>query len=304
MSCLFQLGDDVILYLLSWLGIDSIRTLDIAIGNAEERLLWLRSLHMIDSKAIDEYEHCHSSIRWLIMRGARVTRIRAKNLRYGSNQKITDQTIIGVDILPARNVNLVDGIFLSSSQINCETTNDVGVGVPVKKQLNSQLTAIDLSECMRITDAGVLAIAQTCPHVTSLDLTNNFVLSDIGLSAIAESCHHLTSIGLFNIWNLSDIGASAIAEGCHHLTSIDISFNRKVTDVGILAIAQGCPQLMFVNLSYCEQISEIGVQAMLQNCLNLTSINLTYCNRFPTSQLSVLARRYPKLIVTATGHQF
>ena len=304
MSCLFQLGDGVFLYLLSWLDIDSIRTLDIAIGNAEERLLWLRSLHMIDSKAIDEYEHCHSSIRWLIMRGARVTRIRAKNLRYGSNQKITDQTIIGVDILPARNVNLVDGIFLSSSQINCETTNDVGVGVPVKKQLNSQLTAIDLSECMRITDAGVLAIAQNCPHLTSLDLSNNFVLSDIGLSAIAESCHHLTSIGLFNIWNLSDIGASAIAEGCHHLTSIDISFNRKVTDVGILAIAQGCPQLMFVNLSYCEQISEIGVQAMLQSCSNLTSINLTYCNRFPTSKLSMLARRYPKLIVTATGHQF
>ena len=304
MSCLFQLGDNVILYLLSWLDIDSIRTLDIAIGNAEERLLWLRSLHMIDSKAIDEYEHCHSSIRWLIMRGARVTRIRAKNLRYGSNQEITDQTIIGVDILPARNVNLVDGIFLSSSQINCETTNDVGVGVPVKKQLNSQLTAIDLSECMRITDAGVLAIAQNCPHLTSLDLSNNFVLSDIGLSAIAESCHHLTSIGLFNIWNLSDIGASAIAEGCHHLTSIDISFNRKVTDVGILAIAQGCPQLMFVNLSYCEQISEIGVQAMLQSCSNLTSINLTYCNRFPTSKLSMLARRYPKLIVTAIGHQF
>ena len=304
MSCLFQLGDDVILYLLSWLGIDSIRTLDIAIGNAEERLLWLRSLHMIDSKAIDEYEHCHSSIRWLIMRGARVTRIRAKNLRYGSNQEITDQTIIGVDILPARNVNLVDGIFLSSSQINCETTNDVGVGVPVKKQLNSQLTAIDLSECMGITDAGVLAIAQNCPHLTSLDFSNNFLLSDIGLSAIAESCHHLTSIVLFNIWNLSDIGASAIAEGCHHLTSIDISFNRKVTDVGILAIAQGCPQLMFVNLSYCEQISEIGVQAMLQSCSNLTSMNLTYCNRFPTSKLSMLARRYPKLIVTATGHQF
>ena len=78
MSHFFQLGDDSFHYLLSWLDLVCIGRLDTAIGNEVERSLWLHILHMMDSKAFDEYEHSHSSIRWLITRGARATRIRVK----------------------------------------------------------------------------------------------------------------------------------------------------------------------------------------------------------------------------------
>ena len=56
MSRLFQLGDDSFHYLLSWLDLVCICELDIAIGNNDERLLWLHRLHTMDSKAVDEYE--------------------------------------------------------------------------------------------------------------------------------------------------------------------------------------------------------------------------------------------------------
>ena len=75
MSRLFELDDDALQSLLSWLDIDSICSLDTAVGNVDERLMWLHSLHTIDSKAIDDYEHCHSSIQWIIKRGARATSI-------------------------------------------------------------------------------------------------------------------------------------------------------------------------------------------------------------------------------------
>ena len=60
MSGLFELGDDSFHSFLSWLDFGCLCKLDIAIGNADERLLWLHSLHMMDSKAFDEYKHTHA----------------------------------------------------------------------------------------------------------------------------------------------------------------------------------------------------------------------------------------------------
>ena len=74
-SCLFQLGDDVLHYLLSWLDIDDIRRLDIATADFAEKLLWLKYLGVIEIKAISKHYRCHRSIRWLITRGTRTTSI-------------------------------------------------------------------------------------------------------------------------------------------------------------------------------------------------------------------------------------
>ena len=78
MSRLFQLCENSFHYLISWLDLVCICRLDTAIGNEVERSLWLHRLLMMDSKVVDEYKHSHSSIRWLITRGARATRIRVK----------------------------------------------------------------------------------------------------------------------------------------------------------------------------------------------------------------------------------
>ena len=98
MTYLFALGDDGFHYLLSWLDFSSICLLDIAIGNVIERSLWLRSLHSMDNKSVDEYHHCHSSVLWLIARGARTTEIRSRRFvgRIDSTDAIADKTFAGV----------------------------------------------------------------------------------------------------------------------------------------------------------------------------------------------------------------
>ena len=103
MSSLFQLGVDSFRHLLSWLDIGSICYLDIAVGNVGERLLWLHSLQMMDSQVVDEYEHNHSSIRWLIMRGARITRIRLAEIE--DIGRINDETFRGIGILYVPNMS-------------------------------------------------------------------------------------------------------------------------------------------------------------------------------------------------------
>ena len=198
MSLLFKLDDDAFVSLLSWLDIGSICSLDTAVGNKNERLMWLRSLHSIDSKAIDEYGHCHLSIKWLITRGARATSIRASrsNLKSPSDRQITDMTFAGVGILSTQNVDLVNQGFLSWLGMRCDTSSGLDKGEYIRTQGLSHVTSIDLLNCHQLSDTGVSAIAQGCPLLTSIDLGYCESISDIGVSAIAQGCPLLISIDL------------------------------------------------------------------------------------------------------------
>ena len=242
MSCLFQLGDDSFRNLLSWLDIVSICYLDIAVGNVGERLLWLHSLQMMDSQAVDEYEHNHSSIRWLIMRGARSTRIRVGRTQMKSG-RINDETFRGIGILYVPNMscskrlanvlrNVLRRMFGFSLR-NCNITNGADIDVSVRMHGCPHLKHIDLGGSIdhdlfhlrfsdEVTDICVLAIAQGCRHLSTINLAGCYNISDNSVSAIAQGCHHLTSISLQECYNISDIGISAIAQGCPDLRSISL----------------------------------------------------------------------------------
>ena len=213
MSRLFELDDDALRSLLSWLDVGSICSVDTAVGNKDERLMWLHSLHLIDSKAIDEYEHCHRSIRWLIMRGARATSIRARR----SNRQVADMTFAGVGILCTQNVDSVNQGFSRWLGIKCDTSNGLDKALFIRPQGLSQVTSIALYDCQSLSDIGVSAIAQGCPLLTSIDLTDCRSISDVGVSAIAQGCPLLTSIPLYGCSGLSETALSHLRIRYPHL---------------------------------------------------------------------------------------
>ena len=292
MSGIFKLGEDSFRHLLNCLDLVCLCKLDIAIGNADERLLWLHSLHTMDSEPVDVYEHSHSSMRWLIRRGARVTIIRTRGTELERN-RITDETFAGVGNLftsnsdiDARNHNLITGGACTSRSHStvidglrsCDIATETNTIVSVRPWGCHHLTSIDLSNCARVSDIGVTAIAEGCHQLTSIDLSYCRRISDIGVSALAEGCPHLTSIDLSYCHGISDIGVSAIVEGCHHLTSIDLRNCQSISDIGLTAIAEGCRYLISITLCYCQSISDIGFSAIAEGCHQLTSINLEGCD--------------------------
>ena len=311
MSHLFDLGDDNFHHLLSWLDLVSLCKLDIAIGNVDERLFWLHSLHTMDSEAVDKREHSHSSIRWLIRRGARATRIRIGGTKLGRN-RITDQTFAGVGNLFTSNADIDDMNHNLSNGGACTLKNDGTVRYRLRSRYIAtetntvvsvrpwgfhHLTSIDLSNCDGISDIGVSAIAEGCHQLTSIDLSNCDGISDIGVSAIAEGCHQLTSIDLRGCQSISDIGVSAIAEGCHQLTSITLSNCDGISDISVSALAEGCHQLTSINLVCCQNISDIGLSAIAEGCHQLTSINIYGCRVISDIVKTTLKGMYPHLAV-------
>ena len=121
MSRFSLLGDDSFHYLISWLDLVCICRLDTAIGNEVERSLWLHMLHMMDSTVVDEYEHSHSSIRWLITRGARATRIRVKRENKWECDPINDETFAGMDTLSSQGGHTDDRNSISNT--GCTNTS-------------------------------------------------------------------------------------------------------------------------------------------------------------------------------------
>ena len=298
MSRLFQLGEDGFLHILSWLDMRSIGFLDIAVGNKEERSLWLHSLNMMDSKAVDKCKHSRSSIRWLIVRGA-------KHSHLASNHQITDEIFGGVGNLPTQNRDSVKrGVLTLLRSFGNYILRNRRIkhrNHCIRMQGNPHLKSISLDDC-DISDVGLSIIAQCCPNLTSIDLRRTFYkmkiehISDIGVTAIAEGCPHLVSISLCYITGLSDVGMAAIGRGCPYLTSFDLHYSRNVSDIGLSAIALHCPNLTSITICDLSYITDIGVKAIAKGCHHLTSINLAKCYKISDIGVSALAEGCHRLI--------
>ena len=50
-----------------------------------------------------------------------------------------------------------------------------------------QLTALDLSGCIRITDASVIALSNGCPQLTYLDLNDCNHITDASVNVLSQS---------------------------------------------------------------------------------------------------------------------
>ena len=192
MSRFFQLGDDSFHYLLSWLDLVCICRLDTAIGDEVERSLWLHSLHLMDSKAIDEYEHSNLSIKWLITRGARATRIRVRETDRECD-RINDETFAGVGALLFQgNANDRNSIL----NAGCANTSMTRITESYRSDTRDITTHTNSYESIRQRGSHNL-------NLTSINLSGCQSISNEGLSAIAVGCHNLTSINLSRSPNIS-----------------------------------------------------------------------------------------------------
>ena len=257
MSLLFQLGNDSLRNVLSWLDFGSICYLDIAVGNFDERMLWLRSLQTIDNKAVDRYKHCHSSIRWLIIRGARTTQILAR-FSYGG---INGTTFRGIGTLPILDMSMSYSERLASVLPNVLRR---AFGLILRNRNITNGADTDVSVKMH-----------GCPHLKRIDIECYDKMRNVGLRAIAQGCRNLTSINLSGCHYITDRGISAIAKGCPYLTTINLLACRGLTDVGILAIAKNCRHLKSIDISHIENLTIVGIEALIQR--NLESMKMNGC---------------------------
>jgi len=66
----------------------------------------------------------------------------------------------------------------------------------------NNLLHLDLSECSKIDDAGIIAIAHKCPNLGSLTLSWCWEVTDVGISFIVNKCKYIINLNLCGVVRL------------------------------------------------------------------------------------------------------
>ena len=321
-SLLFRMSSDLLVSILSYLDVESIRQVDIAVSNAAERVIWLTSLSANNLVTFDKYGHCDESIRWVVKRG-----IRLENLKIGGDTLLMTYDIFGgtffsLDTSSLRRIDLRD------SMIGDEDVVRIAHGCPRLAEIclfgsdgitdaslialgkfSRQLILMDIGRCFNITDEGLQGFADGCLNVKDMNLPDGLHTGDMDQNchlrhmSISDTCVPVSahSTSLLRIVNLSrceqitDVGILALAHSCPLLSDIDLYSCMQITDTAISAVAHSCPHLSTLDLSCCLMITDRSISALVSSCPPLSSIKLGKCEQITDIGISALSNSFPHL---------
>lgn len=212
---------------------------------------------------------------------------------------------------------------LDVSQCNLLTDHDMGVlatncpriirlNVKDAKQLSdialvevakrcSALEWIDTSRSelpWKITDVGILGLAENCPQLKTLIAQGCDQLTDVAMAWIGRGCQALTHLDLRNCVKGSNAGVRALAEGCFALEHLDLTNMKGVTDTGVRALANNCPALKQLHLAGMFMLTDgkkrdfglEGLQALCGHARNIELLHVSGCFQVQKGALNCVAR--------------
>jgi len=142
----------------------------------------------------------------------------------------------------------------------------------------SSLTSLNLSRCLKMSDAGIIGMARNCPNLQSLSLCALQEITDEGVVKIAEYCPHLREIDLSLCSKITDTSVMHLARSCPGLTKCVLFNCNLVTDMGVITLLGCCPQLRHVNVSCCVRLTDRSFEDIARSCPSLRHLFLEECN--------------------------
>ena len=240
-------------FICVWLDVQNFGVLDIAVSSNSARELWLAMLRSISWKAIDAWQHSHSSMKWVILRSISITQILV-NLKHRDEKRVSDLTF--------------EAVGVNRGQKSCGEGQSGDSMLSIWEE-RKYLKSVNLSGCHGITDMVVSVLGDGCGQLQTIDLSCCDAITDMGVSALGCGCGQLLSINLNGCQGITDMGLSALGDGCGQLQSIDLRYCPLITDMGVSALGRGCGQLLIINLIFCLGVTDMGVSALRGRYLSI-----------------------------------
>lgn len=198
----------------------------------------------------------------------------------------------------------------------------------------SSLTHLSIPQAP-LTDAGLAAVAQNCPHLSYLNISHCTEITDFSplaplplVQLQIEQCKitEQTLKTISTIGSLLSLNLTACRlrgpwleplKGLHELT---LSINSRLTDTSIIplmencrhlqrldlsgtaitdetvvALSERCPQLLYLALDRCFNLTDAAIIPLAENNLVLQQLNLCFCTNITNKSLISLATHCPHL---------
>eukprot|EP00268_Persea_americana_P005516 TRINITY_DN1185_c0_g1_i1.p1 TRINITY_DN1185_c0_g1~~TRINITY_DN1185_c0_g1_i1.p1 ORF type:complete len:655 (-),score=126.90 TRINITY_DN1185_c0_g1_i1:1575-3539(-) len=160
----------------------------------------------------------------------------------------------------------------------CLGIKDTLVGLPEFSPCKS-LRSLAIRNCPGFGSFGIAMVGKLCPQLQHIDFSGLYGATDAGVIALLQSCKSgLVKVNLGGCINLSDAVVNAMARlhgGTLRLLSLEGC--RKITDESMVAIAEKCPLLLDLLVSRCA-VTDLGIASLAQaKHLNLRILSLSGC---------------------------
>jgi hypothetical protein len=152
-------------------------------------------------------------------------------------------------------------------------------GAPSLGQLSS-LTSLDLSHCPSLSDDFIerlVAVRPHCAPLTRLEASDGGRLSDRGLLLLAEAYPLLTYLSLERNPRLTDGGVEALIRRCPLLETLLLSGLTLLTDRVVAVLTLMHKGLRHLSLAGCTRLSDEAMYG-LGDCAGLLSFDISGCN--------------------------
>ena len=152
---------------------------------------------------------------------------------------------------------------------------------------SSVLVDVNLAKC-HITDTAASSLASRCSSLTRLNLRDCHRLTDSGIITLCEIQPALQTVDVGGC-NISDKAIQLTAIRCKRISRLCISHCKLVSDQSILQLAT-LLQVQCLDLSYCVKLRDAGIQAIAKHSSCLRSLILDGCSQVTDKAITALGQ--------------
>ena len=213
---------------------------------------------------------------------------RQRSRNYRGITEISLNNWVNVNILELRSISLFLGTNLTCvSFAECLNLTDEMIRVFTANVVNLQ--KLDVSGCIKLTDAAVREIVKSCGKtLIAIDISKCKLITN-------DSCRWIGGGSSFNMetaitrsrysYDQKPVQNLKIGFGCKRLKHLNVSGCVKISDLGLRHIGWGCCRNMtLLNPSGCYRITDGGLMDALANstsvpplCQQIQLLNLEGC---------------------------
>eukprot|EP00050_Salpingoeca_kvevrii_P007254 m.294857 g.294857 ORF g.294857 m.294857 type:complete len:677 (-) comp13071_c0_seq1:406-2436(-) len=136
-----------------------------------------------------------------------------------------------------------------------------------------QLTSVNLSGCLNVTDNGVCAILAACPKLRSLNLGNCTSLSATTFRELAVCSSSIEALDFMNMRHINHLVLLQTLLSCHSLVSLNLS-GCRIDDSMISLLASSHRDMQLVNLGDCSHLAKSAFSDLALRCRKLKDLVL------------------------------